>query len=50
MKTSYKILITPAEGQPYTITLKTDNIEWSMQQYARNRAPFTFEIIEDGSN
>lgn len=46
----YNILITPALGQPYTIKLETDNIKWSMEQYARNRAAFTYQIIEDGSN
>ena len=47
MKSNYKILIIPAEGELHTIELKTDNIEWSMKQYARNRKPFTYEIVEE---
>mgnify|MGYP000123441822 CR=1 FL=1 len=47
MKTKYKILITPVDDKPYTITLDTDNIEWSMKQYSRNREPFTYEILEE---
>jgi|14BtaG_2_1085337.scaffolds.fasta_scaffold17607_2 hypothetical protein len=54
MKT-YKILITPhvIEGKqsqiiekPYTIEMNTDRIEWSMEQYQRNREAFTWEILE----
>ena len=54
MKT-YKILITPhvIEGEqsqiiekPYTIEMNTDRIEWSMEQYQRNREAFTWEILE----
>jgi len=54
MKT-YKILITPhvIEGEqsqiierPYTIDLTTDDINWSMEQYQRNREAFTWEILE----
>tara|TARA_B100001287_G_scaffold274416_1_gene279695 strand:- start:646 stop:828 length:183 start_codon:yes stop_codon:yes gene_type:complete len=54
MKT-YKILITPhvIEGEqsqiierPYTIDLTTDDINWSMEQYQRNRETFTWEILE----
>tara|TARA_B100000575_G_C23019262_1_gene586956 strand:+ start:852 stop:1025 length:174 start_codon:yes stop_codon:yes gene_type:complete len=54
MKT-YKILITPnvIEGEqsqiierPYTIEISTDRIEWSMEQYQRNRETFTWEILE----
>ena len=49
MKTKYKILITPVDDKPYTITLDTDNIEWSMSQYARNRGAFSYKVIIDGS-
>lgn len=51
MKT-YKIEITPLtetmgrEDAPYTIEIKTDNINWSMEQYQRNRAAFSWEILE----
>jgi len=51
MKT-YKIEITPLtetmgrEDAPYTIEIKSDDINWSMEQYQRNRAAFTWEIKE----
>lgn len=58
MKT-YKILIVPQiknteQSQiierSYEIELDTDRLDWSMEQYQRNRDPFNFKIISiDGS-
>jgi hypothetical protein len=31
--------------QSELITLKTDDIDWSMREYQRNRPPFKWEII-----
>lgn len=54
MKT-YKIEITPMIREtetsqtiekPYTIEITSDDINWSMEQYQRNRAAFTWEIKE----
>lgn len=54
MKT-YKIEIKPNKietedsiiiERPYTIELTTDDIEWSMEQYQRNREAFSWEILE----
>ena len=28
------------------ITITTDNINWSMNQYQRNRKPFSWEILD----
>ena len=48
----YKIEITYLTEQkycstkPYFLNLETDDIEWSMDQYQRNRQPFTWKIIE----
>jgi hypothetical protein len=28
------------------VTLTTDNIKWSMEQYQRNRKPFDWEILD----
>lgn len=48
----YKILITPLTktggrgDAPYTIELTTDNIDWSIEQYQRNRDVFSWEILE----
>lgn len=51
MKT-YKIEITPLTetmgrgDAPYTIEITTDDINWSMEQYQRNREAFDWEILE----
>ena len=51
MKKTYKIKITPLNSQefcalkPYEIEIETDDIDWSMEQYQRNRAPFKWEIV-----
>ena len=51
MKT-YKIEITPLtetmgrQDAPYTIEITTDDINWSMEQYQRNREAFDWEILE----
>lgn len=45
-KNKYDMLITPFEGEPYEVTLDTDDIYWSMKQYTRNRAPLTFKILK----
>ena len=47
MKNKYDILITPLDGEPYETSIVTDDIYWSMKQYARNRKPFTYEIVEE---
>jgi hypothetical protein len=46
-KKKYDIRITPVGAEnipPYTITLETDDLDWSMQQYARNRSPFNYQV------
>jgi len=43
----YKILITPIIGAPYEIDLETDRLEWSMEQFQRNREPLTWRVIRD---
>jgi hypothetical protein len=32
------------------ITLNTDDLAWSMNQYQRNRLPFTWEILDVKEN
>lgn len=34
-------------GSPYEIKIETDRLEWSMEQYQRNRHPLTWRIIEE---
>lgn len=48
----YKIEITPLHSDtgerpelPYVIELQTDDIEWSMDQYQRNRKPFEWKVL-----
>ena len=44
---TYKILIKPYDTLPeYQVTLETENIEHTMDQFQRNRPPFNWEIIE----
>ena len=37
-------------GDKEVITLNTDDLAWSMNQYQRNRLPFTWELLEVVSN
>ena len=47
-KKEYLIEITYHEsGDKEVTTLKTDDLAWSMNQYQRNRLPFTWEILDD---
>ena len=32
-------------AKPYDVVLETDDIEWSMEQYQRNRQPFSWKIV-----
>ena len=52
----YIITITPTPietensiktERPYEIELETDRLEWSMDQYQRNRDPFTWEVTAE---
>ena len=46
-KESYLVEITYNEsGESEVITLKTDDLAWSMVQYQRNRLPLTWEILD----
>ena len=44
MMKTYRILIEYLNGDKEEIDLTTDRLEWSMDQYGRNRLPFTWEI------
>lgn len=42
----YTIQITPLnEQESYTIELITDNINWSMEQYQRNKETLFWKVI-----
>ena len=42
----YKIEITLPNGPSYQIELTTDRLEWTMDQYQRNRQPLNWKIIK----
>ena len=43
----YKIKITEIEsGRVDLMEIKTDRLEWFMEQYQRNREAFTWEILK----
>jgi hypothetical protein len=47
-KKEYLVEITYSEsGNSEVTTLKTDDLAWSMNQYQRNRLPFTWEIVDE---
>jgi len=47
-KNKHLIEITYAEsGDSEVITLKTDDLAWSMNQYQRNRLPLTWELLDE---
>ena len=33
--------------RPYELELETDRLDWSMEQYQRNREPFTWKVIAE---
>ena len=43
---TYQIEIKYLNGENDLIELTTDRLEWSMEQYQRNRGPLTWNIIE----
>lgn len=48
----YKIQIIPLnttptkQELPYVVEFETSNIEWTMEQYQRNRQPFEWKVLE----
>ena len=45
--TLYLIEITYSQSNKQeVITLKTDDLAWSMNQYQRNRLPLTWELLD----
>ena len=46
-KKKYLVEITYSEsGDSEAVTLKTDDLAWSMNQYQRNRLPLTWELLD----
>jgi|TARA_B110000483_G_scaffold122210_1_gene147352 hypothetical protein len=48
MKT-YIVEFTHIDGNVEEVELTTDRLEWSIQQWKRNRAIIKHEILEEGS-
>ena len=49
MKT-YLVEFTHSNGKVEEVELITDRLEWSIEQWKRNRAIIKTEIIEEGSS
>ena len=50
-KKEHLVEITYSEsGDSEVITLNTDDLAWSMNQYQRNRQPFTWELLDVKEN
>tara|TARA_X000001382_G_scaffold28752_1_gene18300 strand:+ start:537 stop:785 length:249 start_codon:yes stop_codon:yes gene_type:complete len=46
-KKEYLVEVTYVESEESEIvTMKTDDLAWSMNQYQRNRLPFTWELLD----
>jgi hypothetical protein len=43
---TYKIEITYINGTIEILEIKTNEVEWSMLQYQRNRDPFNWKVIK----
>ena len=48
MKKKYLVEFTMADGSVENIELITDNIEFSINQWSRNRAVSNYEILDEG--
>ena len=46
----YLIEFTHANGEIEEVELTTDKLEWSIQQWCRNRAIIDHKVISEGSN
>ena len=42
----YTINIRYEDGETEETVIRTTNIDWSMEQYQRNRQPFTWRVVE----
>lgn len=46
----YLIEFTYANGEKEEVELTTDRLEWSIQQWCRNRAVSDHRVVSEGSN
>jgi len=50
MKKKYLIEFTHTDGRIEEVELTTDRIEWSIEQWSRNRSIKSHKIISEGSS
>lgn len=50
MKKKYIVEFTDIQGEKEEVELITDNIEWSIEQYCRNRSIVKHEIINESNS
>lgn len=46
----YTVEFTMIDGSKEEVTFTTDRLEWSIEQWMRNRAVSSHEILEEGSS
>ena len=49
MKKKYLVEFTLHDGSKEEVELITDRLEWSLEQWSRNRAVASHQIIEEGT-
>ena len=50
MKKKYLIEFTHSDGRKEEVELVTDRLDWSIEQWSRNRSVVKYEILEEGNN
>jgi hypothetical protein len=50
MKKKYLVEFTHVSGEVEEVELITDNIEWSIEQWSRNRSVVGHKIINEGNS
>ena len=50
MKKKYIVEFTHVSGEVEEVELVTDNIDWSIEQWTRNRQVANYKIINEGSS
>lgn len=50
MKKTYLVEFTHSNGEKEEVELITDNIDWTINQWCRNRSIIKHEIISEGNS
>lgn len=50
MKKKYLVEFTMVDGSVETVTLTTDRLQWSIDQWKRNRSVASHNILSEGSD